>query len=263
MEFFKWIKCTFLINIWVENSQRVLLLDTAEPWQLSYQDSATKIMQDLDKLNGSIYYYETILFALVGWILISILLKDTKNEISYKYFNHGTLIETLWTISPAFILIAIAFPSFKLLYLMDSVTDSQITVKVNGHQWYWSYEYSDYIGTDGDTLSYDSILIPTEDLMPGQLRLLEVDNRVILPIHTHIRFIVTSSDVLHSFAVPSLGIKIDAIPGRLNGISTYILREGVFYGQCSEICGVFHFAMPIVIEAVGIEQYLEWLQELS
>ncbi|PVZ96506.1 hypothetical protein BB558_007593 [Smittium angustum] len=127
------------------------------------------------------------------------------------------------------------------------------------HQWYWSYEYSDYIDNTGETIAFDSFMIPTEDLIPGQFRLLEVDNRIILPIHTHIRFISTSADVIHSFAVPSLGIKIDALPGRLNAVSTYVEREGVFYGQCSELCGVFHFGMPIVIEAVKIENYLEWL----
>lgn len=127
------------------------------------------------------------------------------------------------------------------------------------HQWYWSYEYSDYINNLGDIIAFDSIMIPIEDLIPGQFRLLEVDNRIILPIHTHIWFITTSSDVIHSFAIPSLGIKIDALPGRLNSISIYIEWEGVFYGQCSELCGVFHFGMPIVIEAVKIENYLEWL----
>jgi cytochrome c oxidase subunit 2 len=233
----------------------ILQNDSPEPWQISFQDSATKVMAGIDKLHGSIYYYETLLLVLVGWILISILIKDTKNEFSYKYFNHGALIEIIWTCSPAFILIAISFPSFKLLYLMDSVIDSQITIKVNGHQWYWSYEYSDYV----TPIAFDSFMVPTEDLIPGQFRLLEVDNRIVLPIHTHIRFIGTSSDVIHSFAVPSLGIKIDTLPGRLNAISTYVEREGVFYGQCSELCGVSHYGMPIVIEAVKLENYLEWL----
>nr|YP_203327.1 cytochrome c oxidase subunit 2 [Zancudomyces culisetae]Q3T4C0.1 RecName: Full=Cytochrome c oxidase subunit 2; AltName: Full=Cytochrome c oxidase polypeptide II [Zancudomyces culisetae]AAW49494.1 cytochrome c oxidase subunit 2 [Zancudomyces culisetae] len=233
--------------------------DAPEPWQICYQDSATKIMSGIDKLTGEIFYYETLLLIIVGWVLISAIIKYTKTELSYKYFNHGTLIEILWTCSPAFILIAISFPSFKLLYLMDSIIDSQITIKVLGHQWYWSYEYSDYLDNSGDSISFDSIMIPTDDLEPGQFRLLEVDNRIVLPIHTHIRFICTSSDVIHSFAVPSLGLKIDALPGRLNGISTYVEREGTFYGQCSELCGVYHFGMPIVIEAVRIEKYLEWL----
>ena len=156
---------------------------------------------------------------------------------------------------------AISFPSFKLLYLMDELIYSQISIKVNGHQWYWSYEYSDYVDSLGETIGFDSFMIPTEDLEYGQFRLLEVDNKIVIPVDTHIRFICTSSDVLHSFAVPSLGIKIDAVPGRLNAVSTFIEREGTYYGQCSELCGVYHFGMPIVVQAVSLEKYLEWLNE--
>lgn len=151
-----------------------------------------------------------------------------------------TLIELIWTITPAFVLIAIAFPSFKLLYLMDEVIDPAMTIKALGHQWYWSYEYSDFVNEDGESIEFDSYLVPTDDLEEGQLRLLEVDNRVVVPVGTHIRFIVTGADVIHSFAVPSLGLKIDAIPGRLNQTSVLVEREGVYYGQCSEICGVHH-----------------------
>jgi cytochrome c oxidase subunit 2 len=239
----------------------ILWNDVPEPWQISFQDSATNIMEGIDRLNGSVYYYETILFVITGWILISILSKYTKNELRYKYHNHGTLIEVLWTCTPAFILLAISFPSFKLLYLMDELIDSQISIKVNGHQWYWSYEYSDYVDSLGETIGFDSFLIPTEDLESGQFRLLEVDNKIVIPVDTHIRFICTSSDVLHSFAVPSLGIKIDAVPGRLNAISTFIEREGTYYGQCSELCGIYHYGMPIVVQAVSLEKYLEWLNE--
>lgn len=173
----------------------------------------------------------------------------------------STLIELIWTITPALILIAIAFPSFKLLYLMDEVIAPAMTLKAIGRQWYWSYEYSDYVNENNEGLSFDSYMIPTNDLEPGQLRLLEVDNRVVVPIDTHIRIISTASDVIHSFAVPSLGIKIDAIPGRLNQTSMLLQREGVFYGQCSELCGVWHGFMPIVIEAVSLEKYLTWLNE--
>jgi cytochrome c oxidase subunit 2 len=140
-----------------------------------------------------------------------------------------TLIELIWTITPALVLIAVAFPSFKLLYLLDEVIDPVITVKAIGNQWFWSYEYSDYVNDTGETM------IPDTELESGQLRLLEVDNRVILPVDTHIRFILTARDVIHSFAVPSLGIKLDALPGRLNQTSVLINREGVFYGQCSEL----------------------------
>jgi cytochrome c oxidase subunit 2 len=170
-----------------------------------------------------------------------------------------TLIELIWTITPALVLIAIAFPSFKLLYLLDEVIDPVITVKGIGNQWFWSYEYSDYVNDTGETIEFDSYMVPDSELEPGQLRLLEVDNRVILPVDTHIRFIVTARDVIHSFAVPSLGIKLDALPGRLNQTSVILNREGVFYGQCSELCGILHYAMPIVIESVSLDKYLLWL----
>jgi len=134
-----------------------------------------------------------------------------------------------------------------------------MTVKVAGHQWYWSYEYSDYITEDGEALEFDSYMVPDSDLELGQLRLLEVDNRVVVPVDTHIRFIVTGQDVIHDWAVPALGIKIDAVPGRLNQTSVLIQREGTFYGQCSEICGVWHGFMPIAVEAVSMEKYIAWL----
>jgi cytochrome c oxidase subunit 2 len=148
----------------------------------------------------------------------------------YKYSNHGTLIELIWTISPALVLVAIAFPSFKLLYLMDDVLDPAMTVKAVGHQWYWSYEYSDFVNDDGESIEFDSYMIPGDDLEDGQLRQLEVDARVVVPVNTHIRFIVTGADVIHDFAVPALALKIDATPGRLNQSSVLIQREGVFYG---------------------------------
>lgn len=134
-----------------------------------------------------------------------------------------------------------------------------MTIKVAGHQWYWSYEYSDYITEDGEALEFDSYMVPESDLELGQLRLLEVDNRVVVPVDAHIRFIVTGQDVIHDFAVPSLGVKIDAVPGRLNQTSVLIQREGTYYGQCSEICGVWHGFMPIAVEAVSMEKYIAWL----
>ena len=134
-----------------------------------------------------------------------------------------------------------------------------MTIKVAGHQWYWSYEYSDYITEDGEALEFDSYMVPDSDLELGQLRLLDVDNRVVVPVDTHIRFIVTGQDVIHDWAVPSLGVKVDGIPGRLNQTSVLIQREGTYYGQCSEICGVWHGFMPIAVEAVSMEKYIAWL----
>lgn len=155
-------------------------------------------------------------------------------------FCGTTLIETVWTILPALILIAIAFPSFRLLYLLDEVISPTITIKIMGHQWYWSYEYSDYVTDSGDAIEFDSYMVPETDLELGQFRLLDVDNKMVIPADTHIRLIVSSTDVIHSFAVPSLGLKLDCTPGRLNQASILVDRQGTFYGQCSEICGVWH-----------------------
>jgi cytochrome c oxidase subunit 2 len=172
---------------------------------------------------------------------------------------HGTTIELVWTIVPSIILVTIAVPSFALLYSMDEVIDPAITLKVIAHQWYWSYEYSDYNTSDEDTIAFDSYMIAEDDLELGQLRLLEVDNRVILPINTHIRVLITSTDVVHAWAIPSLGVKCDAYPGRLNQVNTFIKREGIFHGQCSELCGVNHGFMPIVVEAVSLQDYVSWV----
>jgi cytochrome c oxidase subunit II len=177
--------------------------------------------------------------------------------------THGTVLEIIWTITPSIVLLLISVPSFALLFTMDEIIEPLITLKAIGHQWYWSYEYSDYLsnGENGNTvtLNFDSYMLPQEELKLGDLRLLEVDNAVVLPVKTPIRVLITATDVLHSWAVPSLGIKMDAVPGRLNQVSFTIKREGVYYGQCSEICGVNHGFMPISIRAVSLESYCNWL----
>jgi len=236
-------------------------LDAPVAWGLYFQDSATPQMEGLVELHDNVMYYLVLILFAVGWVLFSIMRNfiETKSPISHKYLNHGTLIELIWTISPAIILILIAFPSFKLLYLMDEVNDPSMTVVAEGHQWYWSYQYPDFTSSDGDSIEFDSYIVPDTDLEEGGLRMLEVDNRVIVPESTHIRFVVTSGDVIHSFACPSLGIKCDAYPGRLNQLSIFLNREGTFYGQCSEICGILHSSMPIVIESKSISSFINWL----
>lgn len=182
------------------------------------------------------------------------------NYLKSENIVHNTFLEIVWTIIPTIILVFIAIPSFALLYAYDEPdSNPYVTIKVIGHQWYWSYEYSDY--SSDSTVEFDSYMLSEEDLYKGQLRLLEVDNRVVLPVGASIRVLVTSGDVLHSWAIPSMGIKVDAIPGRLNQVVTFITRPGVYYGQCSELCGVNHGFMPIVIEAVSISDYMDWLQE--
>jgi len=221
-------------------------------------------MEAIVELHDNIMFYLVVILFGVGWILVSIIRNyvSDKSPISNKYLNHGTLIELIWTITPALILILIAFPSFKLLYLMDEVTDPSLSILVEGHQWYWSYQYPDFLNSDEEFIEFDSYLVPEADLEEGALRLLEVDNRVIIPELTHVRFIITAADVIHSFAVPALGIKVDAYPGRLNQASVLINREGTFYGQCSEICGILHSSMPIVVESVSLEKFLLWLQDI-
>lgn len=238
--------------------------DAPKAWGLYFQDSASPQMEALIELHDNIMFYLVVILFGVSWILVSIIRNyiSTKSPISNKYLNHGTLIELIWTITPALILILIAFPSFKLLYLMDEVTDPSLSVLVEGHQWYWSYQYPDFLDTDEEFIEFDSYLVPEADLEEGALRMLEVDNRVIIPELTHVRFIVTAADVIHSFAIPALGIKVDAYPGRLNQASVLINREGTFYGQCSEICGILHSSMPIVVESVSLEKFLSWLQDI-
>ena len=238
-----------------------LYCDRAEPWQIGFQDGASPTFEGITELHNSIFFYLVIIFVGVTWVLISTVynFSDRRSSIVYKYANHGTLIELVWTITPALILIRIRFPSFKLLYLMDEVISPSMTIKRVGHQWYWSYEYSDFVNDEGESIEFDSYIVPDSDLEDGQLRLLDVDNRVVLPVDTHIRFVVTGADVIHDFAVPALGLKIDCCPGRLNQTSVLIQREGTFYGQCSELCGVYHGFMPICIERVSLEKYLNWL----
>ena len=239
------------------------LCDAPRAWGLYFQDSASPQMEALIELHDNIMYYLVAILFSVGWIQGAIIknFDSAKSPISNKYLNHGTLIELIWTITPALILVLIAFPSFKLLYLMDEVTDPSLSVLAEGHQWYWSYEYPDFLNSDGDFVEFDSYLVPESDLEEGALRMLEVDNRVILPEITHTRFILTAADVIHSFAIPALGVKCDAYPGRLNQFSVLINRLGTFYGQCSEICGILHSSMPIVVESVSLEKFLSWLQE--
>lgn len=238
-----------------------IFLDAPEPWKLGFQDGASPGFEGIVELHDSIMFFLIWILVAVFWVLISLMsyFRSTKSNLIYKYFNHGTLIELIWTISPALVLIAIAFPSFKLLYTLDEVIDPALTIKSIGHQWYWSYEYSDILSETGDSIEFDSYMVPETELELGQLRLLDVDNRLVVPVDTHLRVVVSSTDVIHNWAVPSLGIKIDATPGRLNQVSTIIEREGVFYGQCSEICGVWHGFMPVAVEAVSVEDFFKWV----
>nr|YP_002970865.1 cytochrome oxidase subunit 2 [Nannizzia nana]ACR19611.1 cytochrome oxidase subunit 2 [Nannizzia nana] len=254
--------------VWIQSlslsiNQNTIKLDAPTPWGLFFQDSATPQMEGIEELHNNIMFYLTIILFSVTWMMITIIKSfvNTKSPISHKYMNHGTLIELIWTITPAVILILIAFPSFKLLYLMDEVMDPSLVIYGEGHQWYWSYQYPDFTNADGEFVEFDSYIVPESDLEEGTLRMLEVDNRVIIPELTHTRFVISAADVIHSFACPSLGIKCDAYPGRLNQSSVYLNRQGTYFGQCSEICGILHSSMPIVIQSVSLKKFLLWLRD--
>jgi cytochrome c oxidase subunit 2 len=238
-------------------------LDSSTPWQLYFQDAASPVMEGIINLHHDLMFFITFLFFFVFIVMARTLLyfhMDSVNAGTASNVVHGTAIEIIWTVIPSLILVVVALPSFALLYSIDEIIDPALTIKCIGHQWFWSYEYSDFESKFG-AINFDSYMIAEDELELGELRLLEVDNRIVLPINTHIRILVTAADVLHSWAVPSLGIKVDACTGRLNQTSVFILRSGVFYGQCSEICGVGHGNMPIVVEAVSIDKYIAWLAE--
>jgi cytochrome c oxidase subunit 2 len=246
----------FLIIVFLSTS----LSDYAYPFQLCFQDPCTPLMEGIIIMHHDLVFLLIVIGLAVGWILFrtTYLFYNTKNINSSK-ITHGTLIETVWTIIPSLILMLIAIPSFALLYSIDEVIDPLITLKVIGQQWFWNYEYSDFFQKFKKTIQFDSYIISRSDLEIGGLRLLEVDNRIVVPTKIHIRVIITSNDVLHSWSIPSIGIKMDACPGRLNQVSIFINRSSIYYGQCSELCGINHGFMPIVIESVSIEKYIKWL----
>jgi len=247
----------------MHNLYNKAFMDAAENWQLGFQDPATSIAAAIQDLHNDILFFIVSILVFVVWMLFRTLwnFRESVNAIPSKII-HGTTIEIIWTLTPSLILLIIAAPSLSLLYAIDEIHQATLTLKAIGHQWYWSYEYNDYDLDDVNRkVQFDSYMLQEDDLEEGQLRLIEVDNRVILPIQTHVRLLLTSADVLHSWAVPSLGVKCDAVPGRLNQVGLFIKREGVFFGQCSELCGVNHGFMPIVVEAVDTKNYLLWLQE--
>nr|YP_009987482.1 cytochrome c oxidase subunit II [Soriculus nigrescens]ATN40433.1 cytochrome c oxidase subunit II [Soriculus nigrescens] len=221
----------------------------AYPFQMGLQDATSPIMEELMNFHDHALMIVFLISTLVLYIISSML----TTKLTHTSTMDAQAVETIWTILPAIILILIALPSLRILYMMDEINNPTLTVKTVGHQWYWSYEYTDY-----DELNFDSYMIPTTDLKPGDLRLLEVDNRAVLPMEMTVRVLITSEDVLHSWAVPSLGLKTDAIPGRLNQTTLLATRPGLYYGQCSEICGSNHSFMPIVLELVPLKVFEKW-----
>lgn len=243
--------------------------DATHEWQFSFQDPATYLMEGIIDLHHDIMFFLIFIVVLVSFFIFEFvigsfneeIINDTLSKIQpAKIFlpplvQHNTSLEIAWTLIPCVILLLIAVPSFSLLYAVEDLNIIESTIKIIGNQWYWTYE----LPCENFEKKFDSVMLLEEDLILGRLRLLEVDTRLILPIEKQLRLFITASDVLHSWAVPSLGVKIDACPGRLNQVALLIKRSGIYYGQCSEICGINHGFMPIVVEAVNEGDFLEWL----
>nr|UFZ12880.1 cytochrome c oxidase subunit II [Corydalus sp. 2 YLJ-2021a] len=221
---------------------------------LNLQDSASPLMEQLTFFHDHTLLILIMITMLVGYLMMTLFF----NKFTNRLLLEGQTIEIIWTILPAITLIFIALPSLQLLYLLDEISNPAVTFKAIGHQWYWSYEYSDFMNTE-----FDSYMIPMNEMTNENFRLLDVDNRIILPMLSQIRVLVTATDVLHSWAIPALGVKIDATPGRLNQTSFFMNRPGLFYGQCSEICGANHSFMPIVIESVSSNTFINWIKNYN
>jgi len=226
------------------------------PWQMDFQEAASPVMAELHQFHNFLLVLSISIVLFVIFLIAYVLIRfNAKANPVPSKVTHNTAIEVIWTVIPIIILIIIAVPSFRILKMAEHTPKADMTIKVVGSQWYWTYSYPDH-----DGIEFDSYMIQTKDLLPGQLRLLEVDNRIVVPEGATIKFLITAADVIHSFAVPSLGLKTDAVPGRTNEAWTRIDKKGVYYGQCSELCGVNHGFMPIAIEVVSKEDFAIWLE---
>lgn len=226
-----------------------------KPWQMWFQEPASPVMERIIEFHDLVFAIEVAIVLLVLGIMAYIVVRFNAkaNPVPSKN-THNTLLEVIWTVIPIIILVVIAVPSFKLLYFADKIEKADMTLKVTGNQWFWSYTYPD----QGD-IQFDSIIVAAEDLKPGQPRLLTVDNKVVLPVDTNIRLLFTTNDVIHNWAVPAFGLKLDASPGRINESWMRITSEGDYYGMCSELCGVNHAFMPVHVQAVSKAKFAEWV----
>ena len=225
------------------------------PWQMGLQPAATPLMQSIDDLHDILLVIITLITLFVLGLLLYVMwrFRESKNPTPTRT-THNTTVEVLWTVIPVVILVLIAIPSFKLLYYSDTIPKADLTVKAIGHQWYWSYEYPDH-----GNFTFDATILADDELKEGQPRLLEVDNRIVVPVNKVVRVQVTADDVLHAWAVPAFGVKIDGVPGRLNELWFKAERTGVYYGQCSELCGVNHGFMPIRVDVVTDQEFNAWI----
>ena len=227
-----------------------------EPWQLGLQKGATPVMDNIIWFHNFLLYVivAITLFVLALLVIVAVKFNARSNPVPSRT-THNTTIEVIWTIVPVLILVTIAVPSFRLLFFQLNTPKADVTVKATGKQWFWSYSYPD------SKFEFDSLMVQTKDLKPGQPRLLAVDNEMVVPVNKVVKVLTTGADVIHSFAIPSFGIKIDAIPGRINETWFKAEREGMYYGQCSELCGKDHAFMPIAIRVVNDRDYTAWLEQ--
>jgi cytochrome c oxidase subunit II len=246
-----------LLAVLASEGQALAGLGQPSSWQLGLQQSATPVMENIVWFHDFLLYIITAITAFVLALLVVVIVRFNAraNPIPSRT-THNTLIEIAWTIIPIMILMIIAVPSFKLLFFQLNVPAADLTVKATGKQWYWSYNYP-----DNGQIEFDSLMLKEGERKEGQPRLLAVDNEMVVPVNKNVRVITTGADVIHSFAVPSFGIKIDAVPGRINETWFKATREGVYYGQCSELCGKDHAYMPIAVRAVSEQAFAAWLEE--
>nr|ABB02011.1 cytochrome oxidase subunit II [Rhodopsalta leptomera] len=221
---------------------------------MNMQDAMSPLMEQLLFFHDHVLIILIMITIIVAYMMLMLML----NKIINRLLLEGQLIEFIWTLLPAMTLIFIALPSLRLLYMLDEINNPLLTLKIIGHQWYWSYEYSDFFDVE-----FDSYMKSMTEMSKDEFRLLDVDNRVILPFNTQIRLLISSFDVIHSWAMPAMSLKVDAVPGRLNQMGMLISRPGISYGQCSEICGANHSFMPIVIESISMKMFINWLTNYS
>ena len=245
------------INIILFLAPTILYAGQPKDWQLGFQKAASGHMEDL------VWFHDYMLLPIITGITVFVLFlviyacvryRATRNPVASNT-SHNTLIEVIWTLVPCLILILMAVPSFKLLYSQDKIPPADVTIKAIGYQWYWGYEYPD------ENIVFESYMIQDSELLPGQPRLLSVDNEIVVPVNKVVKVLITANDVLHAWALPSFGVKRDAVPGRINETWFKADRTGTFYGQCSELCGIKHAFMPITVKVVTQKNYEKWLEE--
>lgn len=231
----------------------VIFCDAASNYQISIQDPATNCLEWMADFYDLIMADLVLVIVIIFYLILTLILNSEHHKNSNSYFSHSQNLEIFWTVVPALILVSIAYPSFNLLYSLDDLNDPVLTIKIIGHQWYWSYEFLDL---NFESREFNAYMVPTDDLVLGEFRLLTTDNQLSLPKLVPIKLLVTSADVLHCWTIPSFGIKIDACPGRLNEASLFVKRSGLYFGQCSEICGVNHGFMPIMVKINSIDSWV-------